>query len=124
MITKTCKICLEELNESTYKLNQCDHIFCKYTSNLIIRYRMQIIIRAIFSILRECLIKYIDKTDDKLQIKCPNCDVLIAENVIKELIDDENLFKDFESKRTAQLELSKSKIPSQESNDLDGIDVI
>lgn len=70
------------------------------------------------------MIRYIDKTDDKLQIKCPSCDVLISENIIKELLGDENLFEDFESKRNAQLELSKNKISSQESKDLDGIDVI
>lgn len=124
MITKTCKICLEELNESMYKLDQCDHIFCKYINNIIIRYRLKITIITISSILRECLIKYIDKTDDTLQIKCPSCDVLIAENVIKELLGDENLVENFESKRNAQLELSKNKISSQESEDLDGIDVI
>lgn len=70
------------------------------------------------------MIRYIDKTDDKLQIKCPSCDVLISENIIKQLLGDENLFEDFESKRNAQLELSKNKISSQESKDLDGIDVI
>ena len=29
-ISKTCKICLEELHQIVCELDQCGHIFCKY----------------------------------------------------------------------------------------------
>ena len=83
------------------------------------------IFRYFFNILRECLIRYINNTDDKVEIKCPSCDVIIKESVIKEVLGDENLVKEFESKRIAQKELSKSKISSDNrAQELDEIDVI